>query len=139
MGATCRSSPALARAKLSLSPVGWLPLSTTARSPPRSSAFTFTERAAAELKDRITRRVAEVKGPDFLDRLGPMFVGTIHAYCFQILQHHVPKFGNYDVLDENRHAGFLSREFLPHRALETEGEALGPDSRLREHRGRHRE
>ena len=74
-------------------------------------ACTFTERAAAELKDRITRRVAEVKGPDFLDRLGPMFVGTIHAYCFRILQHHVPKFGNYDVLDENRHAGFLSREF----------------------------
>jgi DNA helicase II / ATP-dependent DNA helicase PcrA len=74
-------------------------------------AFTFTERAAAELKDRITRRVAEAKGPAFLDRLGPMFVGTIHAYCSRILQDHVPKFGNYDVLDENRHAGFLSREF----------------------------
>ena len=74
-------------------------------------AFTFTERAAVELKDRIIRRVAEVKGPDFRDRLGPMFVGTIHAYCFRILQNHVPKYGNYDVLDENRHAGFLSREF----------------------------
>ena len=74
-------------------------------------AFTFTERAAAELKDRIIRRVAEVKGAEFRDRLGPMFVGTIHAYCFRILQDHVPKFGNYDVLDENRHAGFLSREF----------------------------
>ena len=74
-------------------------------------AFTFTERAAAELKDRITRRVAEIKGPEFRDRLGPMFVGTIHAYCFRILQDHVPRYGNYDVLDENRHAGFLSREF----------------------------
>lgn len=74
-------------------------------------AFTFTERAAAELKDRIIRRVADVKGKEFRDRLGPMFVGTIHAYCFRILQDHVPKFGNYDVLDENRHAGFLSREF----------------------------
>jgi DNA helicase-2/ATP-dependent DNA helicase PcrA len=74
-------------------------------------AFTFTERAAAELKDRITRRVADVKGTAFLDRLGPMFVGTIHAYCFRVLQDHVPKYGNYDVLDENRHAGFLSREF----------------------------
>jgi len=74
-------------------------------------AFTFTERAAAELKDRITRRIAEIKGPEFRDRLGPMFVGTIHAYCFRILQDYVPKFGNYDVLDENRHAGFLSREF----------------------------
>src|SRR5688572_1301089 len=74
-------------------------------------AFTFTERAAAELKERITRRVAEQMGLAFRDRLGPMFVGTIHAYCFRILQDHVPRYGNYDVLDEHRHAGFLSREF----------------------------
>src|SRR5262245_37925699 len=74
-------------------------------------AFTFTERAATELKDRITRRVADVKGDAFRDRLGPMFVGTIHAYCFRLLQDYVPRFGNFDVLDENRHAGFLSREF----------------------------
>ena len=74
-------------------------------------AFTFTERAAAELKERIVRRVADVKGPKFRDRLGPMFVGTIHAYCFRVLQDHVPRFGNYDVLDEQRHAGLLSREF----------------------------
>ena len=33
-------------------------------------AFTFTERAAAALKDRITKRVAESKGGEFLDRLG---------------------------------------------------------------------
>ena len=74
-------------------------------------AFTFTERAAAELKERITRRVAERMGDPFRDRLGPMFVGTIHAYCFRILQDHAPKYGNYDVLDEHRHAGFLSREY----------------------------
>ena len=74
-------------------------------------AFTFTERAAAELKERITRRVAEQMGIGFRDRLGPMFVGTMHAYCFRILQDHVPRYGNYDVLDEHRHAGFLSREF----------------------------
>ena len=73
-------------------------------------AFTFTERAATELKERITRRVAETMGLEFRDRLGPMFVGTIHAYCFRLLQDHVPQYGNYDVLDEHRHAGFLSRE-----------------------------
>jgi DNA helicase-2/ATP-dependent DNA helicase PcrA len=77
-------------------------------------AFTFTERAAIQLKERITRRVAEQMGDAFRDRLGPMFVGTIHAYCFRILQDHVPRYGNYDVLDEHRHAGFLSRE---HRRL----------------------
>jgi DNA helicase-2/ATP-dependent DNA helicase PcrA len=74
-------------------------------------AFTFTERAAAELKERIVRRVAERMGEDFKDRLGPMFVGTIHGYCFHLLQDYVPRYGSYDVLDPHRHAGFLAREF----------------------------
>jgi DNA helicase II / ATP-dependent DNA helicase PcrA len=73
-------------------------------------AFTFTERAAASLKARITRRVTDIKGEAFLDQLGPMFVGTIHGYCLRLLQEHVPEFGNYDVLDEHRLAGLLSRE-----------------------------
>ncbi len=75
-------------------------------------AFTFTERAALELKDRILKRVKERKGAAFLDRLGPMYVGTIHGYCFRLLQDYVPKYGNYDVLDEHRHAGILAREFF---------------------------
>lgn len=74
-------------------------------------AFTFTERAAAELKERVVRRAADRMGEAFLDRLGPMFVGTIHGYCFRLLQNHVPHYGNYDVLDEHRHAGLLSREY----------------------------
>lgn len=81
-------------------------------SPDAIIAFTFTERAALELKDRILRRVKERKGAAFLDRLGPMYVGTIHGYCFHLLQDHVPKYGNYDVLDEHRHAGILAREFF---------------------------
>jgi DNA helicase-2/ATP-dependent DNA helicase PcrA len=78
-------------------------------------AFTFTDRAAQSLKTRITQRVSEAKGPDFLDRLGPMFVGTIHAYCLRLLQEHVPEYGNFEILDENRLAGLLSRE---HKRLE---------------------
>lgn len=74
-------------------------------------AFTFTEKAAAELKERVYQRVEDLRGRDFLGRLGPMFVGTIHAYCLQLLQNEVPEYGNYDLLDEHRHAGLLSREF----------------------------
>jgi DNA helicase II / ATP-dependent DNA helicase PcrA len=73
-------------------------------------AFTFTERAAQSLKTRITKRIAEAKGLAYLDRLGPMYVGTIHSYCLKMLQDHVPEYGNYDILDENRLAGMLSRE-----------------------------
>ena len=78
--------------------------------PAQIIAFTFTERAADSLKARITKRVGEAKGASFLDRLGPMFVGTIHGYCFRLLQNHVPGYGNFDVLDENRLAGLMSRE-----------------------------
>lgn len=73
-------------------------------------AFTFTERAAEELKNRITRRVEERLGRSALDLLGGLFVGTIHAYCFRLLQQHVPRFETYDVLDDNQLTAFLTRE-----------------------------
>ena len=73
-------------------------------------AFTFTEKAGAELKERIYRRSEELLGKDFLDRLGPMHVGTIHGWCFRVLQENVPRFGNFEVIDEHRHAAILSRE-----------------------------
>lgn len=80
-------------------------------SPAAIVAFTFTERAAAELKNRIAQRVAEKLGKDALGPLSPMFVGTIHGYAFRMLQTHVPKYGNYDVLDDHRHVGLISREY----------------------------
>lgn len=73
-------------------------------------AFTFTERAAEELRNRITRRVEERLGRNALDLLGGLFVGTIHAYCFRLLQQHVPRFETYDVLDDNQLTAFLTRE-----------------------------
>ena len=73
-------------------------------------AFTFTERAAEELKARIVLRVAEQLGEETKGRLSSMFVGTIHGYCLRLLQSYVPKYGDYDVLDPNQHAALLSRE-----------------------------
>jgi DNA helicase-2/ATP-dependent DNA helicase PcrA len=75
-------------------------------------AFTFTERAAASLKSRIEQRVEAWPGlgKGFLDKLNGMFVGTIHSYCFRILQQHVPKYETYDVLDDHRLTAFLTRE-----------------------------
>lgn len=73
-------------------------------------AFTFTERAADELKARISVRVEERLGPAALDKLGAAFVGTIHSYCFRLLQHHMPRYETFDVLDERRLTAFLCRE-----------------------------
>jgi DNA helicase-2/ATP-dependent DNA helicase PcrA len=73
-------------------------------------AFTFTERAATELKSRIDHRVEERLGADALDRLTGLYVGTIHGFCFRFLQQRVPRYETYDVLDDNQLTAFLSRE-----------------------------
>ncbi len=73
-------------------------------------AFTFTERAAEELKQRIAQRVEQRLGRAALDLLVGLFVGTIHSYCFQLLQHYVPRYETFDVLDENQFTALLSRE-----------------------------
>ncbi|MDP2872766.1 MAG: UvrD-helicase domain-containing protein, partial [Bacillota bacterium] len=71
-------------------------------------AFTFTEKAAAQMKDRIYRRVEQILGPGATASLGLMYVGTIHAYCLRLLQDHF-RLGNVDVLDQNREYAFISR------------------------------
>jgi DNA helicase-2/ATP-dependent DNA helicase PcrA len=85
--------------------------------------FTFTEKAAEELKQRVSLRLAERLGVDALDRLSGLYVGTIHGYCFQFLQMNVAKYETYDVLDTNQHVALLSREaqFLKLKELDKDG------------------
>jgi DNA helicase-2/ATP-dependent DNA helicase PcrA len=73
-------------------------------------AFTFTERAAKELKLRIANRLEQRLGPGAVDQLSGLYVGTIHGYCFQFLQQFVPSYETFDVLDESQHVAFLCRE-----------------------------
>ena len=73
-------------------------------------AFTFTERAAAELRDRVAARVEERLGRAVLDQLGGLFIGTIHGYCFRLLQERVARYETFDVLDENQLNAFIARE-----------------------------
>lgn len=62
-------------------------------------AFTFTEKAAGELKDRIDRLARETLGSN--QGLGDMFVGTIHGYCLALLQSPpLYRYLKYTVLDE---------------------------------------
>jgi len=72
-------------------------------------AFTFTEKAAQNMKSRIYERVRELKGEEECARLGEMFVGTIHSFCFRILEDKFG-YGDHEPLDENQEMAFLMRE-----------------------------
>ena len=61
-------------------------------------SFTFTERAAAALKDRIAQCIRRRLGP--IPGLAELYVGTIHGYCLDLLQRHVPEYFKYQVLTE---------------------------------------
>ena len=79
---------------------------------PRGSivAFTFTEHAAAELKHRIRRRVQEATPKE--PALGDMYVGTIHAYCLQVLRKRDPGRRIFEVMDETRQAALIAANFV---------------------------
>ncbi|TQO19919.1 DNA helicase-2/ATP-dependent DNA helicase PcrA [Rhodoglobus vestalii] len=61
-------------------------------------AFTFTEKAAAELKDRIYAIVKAEHGD--LPGLAEMYIGTMHGYCLNLLQTFIPEAFKYGVLTE---------------------------------------
>lgn len=73
-------------------------------------AFTFTEKAAAELKERIRQRAVAKLGAQANDHLGQLYVGTIHGYCFRLLQTFVPRYETYTPLDSNQLTNLLYRE-----------------------------
>jgi DNA helicase-2/ATP-dependent DNA helicase PcrA len=74
--------------------------------PDQIVAFTFTDRAAEELKFRVRSKIQELLGkqPD----IGDMYIGTIHAFAFKVLQNFIPKYRAYDMLDEIGRLAFLS-------------------------------
>lgn len=75
--------------------------------PKSIAAFTFTEKASEELKNRI-RGILEKDCPDKSD-IGEMFVGTIHEFCFQMIREIDPVYRTYDVLDDARRIAFLAK------------------------------
>ena len=70
-------------------------------------AFTFTDKAAAELKERIHVRCAAQLGE--IVGLAEMYVGTIHGYCLDLLKSEVPEFMKYEVLNEVQQTLFVDR------------------------------
>ena len=70
-------------------------------------AFTFTEKAAAELKERIYSRCKGEFGD--MTGLAEMYVGTIHGFCLELLKSEVPEYMKYEVLNEVQQILFVQR------------------------------
>lgn len=79
----------------------------TGLAPRNIVAFTFTVKAAAELKDRIVTRVAQVVGE--LPGMAEMYVGTIHGFCLDLLKIEVAEFLKYGVLNDVQQSLFVNR------------------------------
>lgn len=71
-------------------------------------AFTFTDKAAAELKERIHRVVRESL-PDIVG-LAEMYVGTMHGFCLNLLQTYIPEAFKYGVLTDITQQLLINRE-----------------------------
>ncbi len=72
-------------------------------------AFTFTRKAAEELRSRIYAMGKAVLGntQGFAD----MYIGTIHGFCLQMLQNYLPQFQSFSVLDEIGTKLFIERYY----------------------------
>jgi len=69
-------------------------------------AFTFTKNAAEEMKFRIRKHLQELRPEN--PEIGEMYIGTIHSFCFELLQDYKPKYRGYDTLDEHTQVIFIS-------------------------------
>lgn len=75
-------------------------------------AFTFTERAAEEMKFRIRYWLEKITPADEEVSLGDMYIGTIHGFCLAKLREYWPDdYHNFDILDEGARASLILRGF----------------------------
>lgn len=73
-------------------------------------AFTFTEKAAESLKFHIREKL-EKWCPD-TPYLGSMYIGTIHSFAFHKLKEIMPKYRNYEVLDETKRIIWVQKNYV---------------------------
>lgn len=71
-------------------------------------AFTFTEKAAESMKNRIKSVVAE---STISDTLSDMYIGTIHGFCYHLLEKYSDDFKDFKILDTVKNYLFVSRYY----------------------------
>ena len=92
-------------------------------------AFTFTDRAAAELKERVTTLVSAEFGD--VTGLAEMFIGTMHGFALDLLQTHVPFTFKYNVLTDVQQRLLIDRNSKKSGLTETDAMVNGVPQKLR--------
>ena len=92
-------------------------------------AFTFTEKAAAELKERVTNLVTEAFGN--VIGLAELFIGTMHGYALDALQTHVAETFKYGVLDDIQTRLLIDRHSRESGLTKTDAIVNGQPRKLR--------
>ncbi len=76
--------------------------------------ITFTEKAAAELRDRIRRRLRELGADEAARRTEGAYISTIHGFCARVLRTHALAAGidpEFTVLDETENDALADAAF----------------------------
>jgi len=77
--------------------------------PPESIvAFTFTDKAANEMKNRVLKRIQEIDPKYNTSNIGNMYIGTIHSFCLRLLQDYF-NYGMYKTIDQNQEIAYILR------------------------------
>lgn len=74
-------------------------------------AFTYTEKAAAELKNRILKFIQEIPELQNMKGLADMYVGTIHGWCLKALQENEYDYRKFSVLDDIKLRLFVDKNY----------------------------
>lgn len=72
-------------------------------------AFTFTEKAAEELKSRVYKYGEAVLGNT--KGFANMYIGTIHGFCLKMLQEYIAQFQKFTVLDEIKTKLYIEKNY----------------------------
>jgi len=70
-------------------------------------AVTYSKKAAASLKQKIYKEYE--KENNSLEGLADMYIGTIHGYCYYLLQNYSDDYKNYELLEEVQTRLFMKR------------------------------
>ena len=92
-------------------------------------AFTFTEKAAAELKERVTS-LTTAAFPD-MTGLAELFIGTMHGYARDLLQTYVPLTFKRNVLSDIQTRLFIDRHSRASGLTVTDAVVNGEPKKLR--------